>query len=447
MSEAGERLARAVRESGLVESGSRGVALLSGGPDSACLAAGLATVVGPRRVAGLHLNYGLRPDSGEDEATARALCERLEIELSVVQARLDPDASNVQAVARDARYGAGEELRAELGADWVATGHTRTDLAETVLYRLASSPGRRAMLGLPPRRGHVVRPLLALGRSETRELARSAGLPFRDDPSNLDPRFARVRIREEVLPVLAEVNPAAERNLAATWAELAEEAEALEALALEALEAAGAGAGAEVLQADRLVELAPAIRRLALRALAERAAGREVALGRGQAAEIWRLAQRPEGGQVDLGGDLRAICEAGLVRFSAASEPGPEPALLPVPGSCRFGRWELRAELRTAPLEPEGPDIATLDAASLGGELVVRAWQDGDRMRPLGLGGTKSLQDLFTDRRVPRSLRGRLPVVTAGGTIAWVAGVAVGEEFKLGPEASEAAILTASLID
>jgi len=104
----------------------------------------------------------------------------------------------------------------------------------------------------------LVRPLLALDRAETRRLATEAGLPFHDDPSNLDRRFARVRIREEVLPVLREINPAAEQNVASTWQELAEEAEALEALAAEALEAA-APAGATAVQTERLAELAPAI--------------------------------------------------------------------------------------------------------------------------------------------------------------------------------------------
>ncbi|MEK6250730.1 MAG: tRNA lysidine(34) synthetase TilS [Actinomycetota bacterium] len=451
-SDAIEHLAAVVRASELLPPGSSGVALLSGGPDSACLAAGLVMAVGAKAITGLHVNYGLRSDSAEDQARCVELCEKLGIHLLIAVCKhFDRDFSkategNLQAEAREYRYEQAEEHRAELGGDWIATGHTLTDLAETVIYRLASSPGRRAMLGLAPRRGYVVRPLLAIGRAETRRLATEAGLPFHDDPSNLDRRFARVRIREEVLPVLREINPAAEQNVASTWQELAEEAEALEALAAEALEAAGA-AGATAVQAERLAELAPAIRRLVLRALAERAAGREVALGPSRADQIWRLASQPEGGETELGGGLRAICEAGLVRFATDAEAKPEPAQLAVPGSCRFGRWEVRAELQPAPIEPIGPDVATLDAAALGDPLEVRAWRDGDRMRPLGLGGTKSLQDLFTDSRVPRSLRHTLPVVASGGRIAWVAGVAVSEDFKLTSEASEAAVLTASLVE
>jgi tRNA(Ile)-lysidine synthase len=437
------QIADVIRASGLVEPGSHGIALLSGGPDSACLAVGLVAELGAGAVTGLHLNYGLRDDSGLDEERCRELCERLRIELAVERPRLD--GSNLQAEAREHRYRAAERLRAARGADWIATGHTRSDLAETMLYRLASSPGRRALLGLAPRRGPIVRPLLAIGRAEARRLAGEAELPFHDDPSNLDPRFARVRVREEVMPVLRELNPGAEENLSATWAELAEEAEALEALAAEALAEAGAGAGSPVLRVEDLDRLHPAVRRLALRSLAGAVAGRDVPLGRERAAEIWRLAGDPEGGEVELGGGFRAICEAGTIRIAASPQAAAAPALLPVPGRCRFGRWELRAELAEPAVAPGGPEVASLDAEVLGAELEVRGWREGDRMQPLGLGGGKSLQDLFTDRRVPRSLRQTLPVVCADGRIAWVAGVAVSEDFKLGPGSSRAAILTATL--
>ena len=146
---------------------------------------------------------------------------------------------------------------------------------------------------------------------------------------------------------------------------------------------------------------------------------------------------------------MRAICEHGLIRFAASSEAdaAPEPVSLRIPGSCRFGRWEVRAEVCPAPVEPAGPDLATLDADALGEELLVRRWRDGDRMRPLGMDGTKTLQDLFTDRGVPRSLRHHLPVVTAAGQVVWVAGVAVSEDFRLGPRAHAVAVLTARVLD
>ena len=436
------RLAEVVHASELVAARSSGIALVSGGPDSACLAAGLAVVCTPARVEALHLNYDLRESSARDEARCRELCAVLRIDLHVERPRLA--GRNVQAAARDARYEAAERLRDRLGVDWIATGHTRTDLAETVLYRLASSPGRRALLGLPERRDRIVRPLLAIGRAETRGLAKAASLPFVDDPTNEDRSFARNRIRAEVLPALEAINPASEQNIAETQAVLADEAALLEALADEALRDAGAGVGASAMAAAGLEQLEPALRRIALQLIAERVAGFQVAMSRAQAAEVWRLANGPEGGEVELGRGLSALCEFGMIRFELeAPEAMREPIRLPVPGSRRFGSWDMQAELHRAPVDPAGPEIATLDADLLGDELSVRAWRDGDRMRPLGMSGSKSLQDLFTDRRVPRSLRRELPIVIAGEQIAWVAGVAVAEEFRLSAATSRVAVLHA----
>jgi tRNA(Ile)-lysidine synthase len=443
--EALAELHTAIRDSGLVAPRSTGIVLTSGGADSACAAAGLVEHCGRSNVHALHLNYNLRESADRDERACRELCARLRIDLRVERPELRE--GNLQAAAREARYSAAERLRERADADWVATGHTLTDLAETVVYRLAASPGRRALLGLPPRRGHLVRPLLGIDRDQTRRLAELAGLPFVEDPSNLDPRFARNRIRAEVLPVLRELSPAAERNISETRAELAEESRLLERLAAELLAHGGAGQGIAAIPAEALAGADPALRRIALRILAERVAGRHVPLGRDRAAEVWRIAQEPEGGEVELGGGLRAICELGLIRFSLPDEGEPEAVRLSVPGSCRFGPWELRAALRTGPVDPAGPELATLDAESLGVELVVRSWRDGDRIRPLGMQGTKTLQDLFTDRKVPRSLRHQLPVVAAGDRVAWVAGVAVSEDFRLAPDTREAVIISARVAD
>ncbi|HEX2128258.1 MAG TPA: tRNA lysidine(34) synthetase TilS [Solirubrobacterales bacterium] len=442
--EALRELADTVLASGLLKGCDSAVVMISGGPDSACAAAGMVGALGAESVHALHVNYRMREGAAEGEAAARRLCAALRIDLHIERPQ-EPLEGNVQAAARALRYGAAEKLRRRTGSDLVVTGHTRTDVVETVLYRLATSPGTRALLGLAPRSGRIIRPLLKLERERVRELAEGAGLPFADDETNAMPVFARNRIRSEVLPLMRELSPAAIRNVAETRAELAEEAALLERVVLEALDAVGAGAGALSVDADALMRFEPALQRLALRALAERAAGRPVALGRARAAEIVRLAERPEGGEIELGGGLVAVCEAGYVCFrTATADAAPEPVLLNVPGRVRLGEWEVRAELRPGPLEPAGPDLATLDAAAISGRPIeVRTWKPGDRIRPLGMGGTKTLQDLFTDCRVPRSRRHRIPVVTVGGAIAWVAGVAVSEDFRLVRSTDQVAVLTA----
>jgi tRNA(Ile)-lysidine synthase len=291
----------------------------------------------------------------------------------------------------------------------------------------------------------VIRPLLALEREEARRLAREAGLPFADDATNAEPVYARNRIRNEVLPVLREIGPEAEATIAETQAELAEEGETLDRLVAEALASSG-GEVAGAIGRDALEEMDPAIRRLVLRRMAERAAGGQVPLGRARAAEIWRLVREPEGGVVELGGGVQAHAEQGHVRFRLGPATRPDDGVLPVPGACRFGAWEVRAELERGVPAAESADLAVLDPARLGTAVTVRAWREGDRMRPLGLGGSKSLQDLFTDRRVPRSLRGVLPVIEAHDRIAWIAGVAVSEEFAAKPGAPESAVLRASQV-
>jgi tRNA(Ile)-lysidine synthase len=438
-------LAEAVNASGLIELGTEAVVMVSGGADSACVAAGVARVLGAESVHASHVNYGLRAGADEGEAAARRLCAALRIDLHVERPQRLPD-GNLQAAARTVRYDAARRLRDRTGASVIVTGHTRTDVAETTLYRLAASPGSRALTGLAPRAGLVVRPLLGLGRERVRELAIAAGLPFADDETNADPTFARNRIRAEVLPVLRDVNPGAEPNIAETRAELAEEAALLERVVLEALAEVGAGAGDVEIPAAALAGWEPGLRRLALRALAERAAGRHVPLGRGRALEIERLAAKPEGGTAELGSGLVCACESGSIRFRAATldaAPAPAPVALALPGLVRLGDWEVRAELHPGPVEPAGPDLATLDAEALAGAIEVRTWRHGDRIRPLGMTGTKTLQDLFTDRGVPRSQRVTRPVVTVDGEVAWVAGVAVSERFKLHPRAERVAVLTA----
>lgn len=137
-----------------------------------------------------------------------------------------------EAAAREARYGALEAAIAETGAIWLLTGHTRDDQAEQVLLALARGSGSRALAGIPPRRGAILRPLLGVSRATTEQACVAQGLEPWRDPHNADPAFTRVRVRERVLPVLErELGPGVSEALART-AELArEDADALDALA------------------------------------------------------------------------------------------------------------------------------------------------------------------------------------------------------------------------
>lgn len=437
----GETLVRAITESGLVEPDSGGVVLISGGPDSTALLFGLASVLPTASLVALHLNYRLRPDSGRDEDMARRLAEGLGVEFVVE--RPEREAGNVHDWARRARYGAAERLRQERGLDWVAVAHTMTDRAETMLYRLAVSPGARALVGLPDRQGKVIRPLISLQREEVSRAAAGAGLTWVEDPSNLDRGFARTRIREEILPVLREINPAAVANLDRTRSEVAGQLDALSAIATEALTEDEQGLPALV--ASELVAMESGLARQALRVLAEMRIGRPVAVPEVAARQAVALAATPGGGEVQLPGRVSLHIEGGVV-VAAVNDPEqtpPEQLRLAVPGTVEWGDWTIATELDRPPAEPEGPGLALLDADSVG-SLAVRSWQSGDRMRPLGLSGSRKVQDLFTDAGLRRSLRRRHPLVTVDDEIAWIPGVAVADPFGVTDRTSRVVRLTAS---
>jgi tRNA(Ile)-lysidine synthase len=452
----------AARASGLVKGGEPLLVMLSGGADSVCLLDVVLRL--GAEVTALHVNYGLRDAAEDDERHCHELCARLGVDLIVEAAPL-PDEGNIQAQAREARY-----RLAELHASGdYAAAHTASDQAETVLYRLAVSPGRRPLLGMAPRRGRLVRPLLGATAAEARAHCRARGLEWREDASNSDPRFARARVRHGLLEVLREVAPGAERTIAETSAQLRDEADALDAAVDAALAQLGGG---PAIDATAVAALGPGLSRLVLRRLAEQEAGRAYSLsrtdvdavlalaGRGRSAgadeppttignrsagdssaPAKRAGQGDRGGtrSLDLGRGLRAVTEYGTLRFRVgdAAQP-PEPVTLAIPGRASFGKWTVEAAAG-------GGGEVELDADALGDAVVVRAWRDGDRMRPVGLGGTKSLQDLFTDRKIPRELRRTLPVVEAADEIAWVAGVALSERCAPNPATKTLTSLSATL--
>jgi tRNA(Ile)-lysidine synthase len=285
--------------------------MLSGGRDSVCMLDLAVRARGPEDVGALHVNYGLRDDSDEDERHCAELCDRLGVELTVERPLRPEGPGNLQAWARDNRYAAAARLALESGAT-IATGHTADDQVETILYRLASSPSRRALLGMRPRDGRLARPLLGTTREEVTAYCERRGLLWREDATNIEPAFARNRIRAGLLPALAEVHPAALANVLRTAELLRDEAEVLDALVVAELDGSGASARNEI-TLERLGELHPALRRLVVQRLADAAAGRPVPGAANHAEQVAGL-RRTGTAMLDLGGGVRAVVERGVLR-------------------------------------------------------------------------------------------------------------------------------------
>lgn len=230
-------------------------------------------------------------------------------------------------------------------ATLIATGHTASDQVETILYRLAASPGRRALLGMAPREGRIVRPLLSLTREQTADYCRARGLSWREDASNDDMLYARARVRNQLVPALRAVHPAAERSVLRTARLLREEGEVLDALVEGELEGAGddrggrdsddrggreSGGGRDSgdggdgddrggrgIAIARLGELHPALARLIVIRLAEDAAGGYVPQAGMRVDEILALGARGGMGEVHVGGNVAARVRDGVLRMVA----------------------------------------------------------------------------------------------------------------------------------
>jgi tRNA(Ile)-lysidine synthase len=303
-----EEMLEAVREGGLLPAGTSLIAMLSGGRDSVCLLDLAVRLLGAGAVTALHVDYGLREDSVADGEHCTALCERLAVRLEVERPRRPEGPGNLQAWARDARYAAAARLA--LASDGlIATGHTADDQVETILYRLASSPSRRALLGMRRKDGKLVRPLLGFTRDQVTSYCEERRLPWRDDPTNAEPTYARNRVRHGLARALADVHPAAAQNVLRTAELLRDEAEVLDALVAAELD----GSPRNTIPLERLAELPPALRRLVVQQLADRAAGRPVA-GAARHAEQVAALRRTGTAMLDLGGGVRAIAEWGRLR-------------------------------------------------------------------------------------------------------------------------------------
>jgi tRNA(Ile)-lysidine synthase len=311
-------LMQAVAGDGLLARGRPVVVMYSGGRDSTCLLDLAVRVAGAEVVSALHVNYGTRGSSDADERHCAELCERLGVQLDVRRpVRPAEGAGNFQAWARDERYRAAADLAVARQAD-VAVGHTRSDQVETIIYRLASSPSRRAVLGMRGREGALVRPLLPFTRDETGAYCAERGLRWRDDESNDSVAYARNRIRRELVPALEKIHPAAVDNVLALAEILRGEAEVLDELVDGVLD------GRSEIHVSRLGELSPALRRLVVQRLADDAIDGPAAGVARRADEVASMAMHGTS-SLDLPSGVRATATDGVVRFGRTPKGGRGP--------------------------------------------------------------------------------------------------------------------------
>jgi tRNA(Ile)-lysidine synthase len=409
-----------------------GVAV-SGGADSVCLLHVLLELA-PRyglNLSVLHLNHNLRGDeSSADAEFVRDLAARLALPFYLEDLHLALEVgSNLEQVARQCRLDFFHERIASGTVDRVATGHTRSDQAETVLFRFLRGSGTAGLAAvLPVTRGGIVRPLIDIDRSEVIDYLRAHDLTWREDSTNASSRFARNRIRHDLLPQLVrDWNPGITETLAHTadWA-LAEEAWWRSEIDRLAAEHFTAGGNAVLVRAAVLRDLPLATARRLVRRALEQVKGNLRGVGFHHVEAVLALAVDAEGGATRLPGVV-ACRSFDWVRF-AHPVPNPVwrlplsiPGSTPIPGTVLWISLEIVDNSETSrPSEcVYNNGMGWLDWKLLPGSPTLRNWRPGDRYQPIGSPGEKKLKDLFQEARVPIWERAAWPVLEVAGRIIW----------------------------
>jgi len=449
-----------VERHAMLPEGSAVLALVSGGADSIALLRLLATgelgdLTG--RLAVLHVNHLLRGEQADaDEALVTALCERLDVPCRVVRydvaAYAEAEGLNLEDAGRRVRYRfAEDELDARcagLGVPpergRIAVAHTADDRLETFLARLVAGAGPGGLGSIAPVRGRIVRPLIDARRSDVTAYLTTLGQPWREDATNADTSRERAWMRHELLPLIERRNPSFGVTAARTMALLGEQDDAIgeiaaghverlsrrepEALVFDAPGVAALPAWlARRVVRDALIAAFPEASRIEYEHIAAVTAGlADTAFAR------------------DLSCGLRAEAEYDRLRISRRGDGSAPvaPGLLELPGTLELGgAGTLEARLGAPAEVARGPHRVSIDAEAVRWPLVIDSVREGDRMRPLGLGGSKKLSDLLIDAKVPRRLRSGTPVVRDGSRIVWLAGIALAEECRVGPATARVADL------
>jgi tRNA(Ile)-lysidine synthase len=417
---------------------------LSGGQDSLTLLHALLHLSADLgiRVSAAHLHHGMRGEQADaDLETLAALCRDWSVPFDWEQVSVPALAAegriSLEEAGRAARYGFLRRLASRRPGTRIAVGHTAGDRAETVLMNILRGSGPAGLRGIPPVNGDVIRPLIELTREQTGEYCAAAGLePLWDDTNQDADTYLRNRVRLRLIPLLqAEYAPGVQDALLRLAATVERELEWTDEIAGAHFDRLALTQGGAVhLQLEGLCGLPAGLRSRVLRLAVGKLRGSLAGLSMGHLCDLERLAVTGRTGAV-LHLPFAVRAERGYNHLVLSYGPADAEicadwqARLAVPGAVELpGGGVLQATTSAPPPRlPRGePCVAFLDAAKLGGRLLVRWWRDGDRVAPVGMTGSKKLQDVFTDKKVPRRERRKVPIVLDEDRgIAWVGGLCV----------------------
>ncbi len=420
-----------VRKNSLISRGDRILVAFSGGPDSTVLLhfLFLFTEELDYSLGVAHFNHGLRGEADQEEEFCRRRAR--EYDLPFFSAKEDvrgfarERGLNLEEAGRLLRYEFLDRLARKEGYNKIATGHTLSDQAETLLYRMLRGAGVSGLSGIPLlREGRYIRPLLNVSRREIMDFLKRVGIPFLEDPSNQDLSFDRNWLRHQLLPVLKERFPGIEETLA-------READILyhENLWIESLVEGGVE---ERLRGRRLkVEdwnsLPLGFKRRVLRGFLRKMRGD---LRRINFDHIDHLVNLKPGEEYYIPGGERVLRQSRYF-FYLGKIPGYRELYLEIPRPGEYeveGLWKIKLREWEGNADFSARAVAYISEAEL--PLVVRNWRPGDKYTPLGSGSPRKISSMFNAEGIPGPLRKFIPVFEKGGEVIWVYSLPVAENFK-----------------
>ncbi|HYZ92159.1 MAG TPA: tRNA lysidine(34) synthetase TilS [Actinomycetota bacterium] len=377
-----------------VSDGDRIAVACSGGADSVALLHLLAH----RGVHVLHVDHHLRAESSADATFVEGLARGLGLGCRVLHVYVRRGkGESLEAAAREARYSALEQARTDLGVDWIATAHTRDDQAETVLLRLLRGG---SLAGIAPRRGPIVRPLLGFGRDELKDWLLARSIRWHEDPSNEDVALERNWVRKVLLPAMRDRRGGVAKVLARAADHARADAEALDEIVRALLGRVVVDEAGAFLPMPELDPLPLALRSRLVRTTLRRI-GVDPTSTELEAVNALRVGRRARCGGV------RVDRTPGGIVF--AHDPLPVPDVLPLPasGTIESRAWGIRVRVG-----PAGAAPWVWRSPLTGEPAAIRSRRAGDRVSTAA--GTRKVQDVLVDAKIPSSLRDLVPLVATG---------------------------------
>jgi tRNA(Ile)-lysidine synthase len=446
-----EQFFGAISIHGLLKRGDSVLVALSGGPDSVALLHLLHEIRDEYRLrlAAAHLDHAIRAASPKDREFCRDLCRKLKIKF--YSRRIDvvkiakKERSNVEETGRKARYDYLGSLCAKYGYNKIATGHTMDDNAETVLFNLIRGTGLKGLAGIPPKREKIIRPLLELKKYEIINWLKANRIRYRIDHTNRSVRYSRNRIRNNIIPEMEKINPEIVKSLSRSAKNVTEYFEFIESVGVFFYENVLVEGGKSKIVLD-LRKLSgydkSLVKRVVLEAFYRLSEARK-SPSFGLSSRINETIEGRSGTKSPLGQGIWieksqnrvSVYKTGSLSYDGTRFPLKVPGITTIPGH--------KFKFKTAILEAKGlgslitkPVVALLDNNKVE-DPEVRFRKKGDRLKPFGMKGTKSLSDLLIDRKIPTFDRGKIPLVVSRNRIAWVGGVVISEDFKVGQDTAE----------